>query len=505
MDYESYPEHRVGLYLWKVILPLLLFLGTVGNCLSILVLTRQKIRKSTTAAYLVVLAISDLFVLYTGLLRRWISAVFDLDIRHLHPAVCKIHMWLVYSSLDYSAWILIAVTFERVVLVWFPHSAKRRCSRRSAFGVLLAIAVFLLVFNAHLLFGNGNFNETKNNVTTMKKCSFIDPGYSNFFYNIWPWMDLSVFCIIPFFSLLVGNLLIVFKFVRGRQKIGPSSRIERTNQKRFSSMTRMLFTLNTVFLICTVPVSIYLIGYNDWEKGGDHAKAISSLFWSLCNLLMYVNNTFNFLFYCMSGRKFRDEVKVMFCNGKYSSESSNTITLSSPNDAAGVSSRENGATTVKSRNEDTKENNEVVTQPSTSSDIKEPRWKSEDKSIMEMVVQDKDTTLGTPRNVSAPGDNLKSQNKDETNSSSRDVEILNPENSVNNNNTGLTSQSPIDKATVCENLVHNNVEEFESQNKNNTTNNPTEHTVHNESNGFTSDISRNNIPMTSTSQNKRNA
>ena len=413
MDYEFYPEHQVGQYLLKIILPLQLLLGTAGNCLSILVLTRQKIRKSTTAIYLVVLAISDLFVLYTGLLRRWISVVFDLDIRHLHPVVCKIHAWLVYSSLDYSAWILIAVTFERVVLVWFPHSAKRRCSRRSAFVVLLAIAAFLLLFNVHFLFSTGHVYETIDNVTTMEKCHFIDHSYFYFFHNIWPWLDLSAFCIIPFSCLLAGNLLIVFKFLRKRQKIGPSLRIKRTDQKRFSSMTRMLFTINTAFLICTMPVSIFLVGYKDWERGGDHAKAISSLFWSLCNILMYVNNTFNFLFYCMSGRKFRDEVKVMFCNGKYNSESSNTVTLSSPNVTAGILSGDNGDTTLKSRNDDIKENNEAVVQSSTSSDTKGLRWKSEDKAIIEIVAHDNGTSNGTPHNVNPTGEHLESKSNDE--------------------------------------------------------------------------------------------
>jgi hypothetical protein len=40
---------------------------------------------------LVVLAVSDLIVLYTGLLRQWIYMVFDLDIRKLGPAICKLH------------------------------------------------------------------------------------------------------------------------------------------------------------------------------------------------------------------------------------------------------------------------------------------------------------------------------------------------------------------------------------------------------------------------------
>jgi hypothetical protein len=48
----------------------------------------SNIKKSVCSISLVVLAVSDLIVLYTGLLRQWIYMVFDVDIRKLGPAIC---------------------------------------------------------------------------------------------------------------------------------------------------------------------------------------------------------------------------------------------------------------------------------------------------------------------------------------------------------------------------------------------------------------------------------
>ncbi|KAK3096654.1 hypothetical protein FSP39_009139 [Pinctada imbricata] len=328
-DYESYAEHQAGQWVWKVVPPIFIFLGSAGNLLSIVVLTRKSIRKSTTAIYLVVLAISDLLVLYTGLFRQWILALFDTDVRHVSSFGCKLHMFLVYFSLDFSGWILIAVTFERVVLVWIPHSAKSKCSRRTAGVILITILAFLFLLNGHMFFGNGDLQSTTGNETTTVKCTYLDNSYQNFFENTWPWIDLTIYCIVPFLSLFIGNILIVTKFLQSRRKlrtqVAPASASEQKNQKKTSSMTLMLFCLNTVYLISSVPISIYLIGYSDWVEPGDaHGQAVSNLLWSLFNVLMYANNTFNFLLYCLSGQKFRNEVKLILCRHLQRSQTNNS-------------------------------------------------------------------------------------------------------------------------------------------------------------------------------------
>ena len=116
--YKQLSIYKAGILIWKVVPPVLLLLGTIGNSLSILVLTRRSIRASTTALFLTVLAFSDLLGLYSGLLRQWVIYLFKTDVRHVSEAGCKINAWLVYSSLDYSAWIHIIVTWERVILCW---------------------------------------------------------------------------------------------------------------------------------------------------------------------------------------------------------------------------------------------------------------------------------------------------------------------------------------------------------------------------------------------------
>ena len=317
-EVTRYAEYKAAQSIWKIVSPILLVLGTLGNILSIIVLCRKNVRKSTTSVYLTVLAISDIMFLYSGLLRQWILATFDVDIRKTSEFVCKVNFFLVYYFADLSAWLLTALTFERVVLVWNPHRGKIVCSRVSAATVVGVILISLLLFNGHLLFGNGISHELQGNVTVTKECTRIGEEYNDFFIRIWPWIDLAKFCIGPFLLLLIGNSLIVIKIVWNRKKlssrVGPTLEAVSSAQKKSSSATALLFTLNAVYFITATPISVYLIQFDGWADPTDfQGVATDRLLWVLCNVLMYANNTFNFVLYCLSGRRFRHEVKRLFC------------------------------------------------------------------------------------------------------------------------------------------------------------------------------------------------
>ena len=322
-DYTTYPDYQASILIWKVVPPILILLGTIGNILSIVVLTRKSIKDSTTALYLTFLAASDLCVLYTGLLRQWTKHLFEYDVRHISEAVCKIHIWLVYSSLDFSAWIIIAFTLERVISVWCPFSTKTKCSRKYAMALLIAILVFLLALNSHVLYGFVNKGSMDEHDTGIKKCVDINENYYDFLSLVWPWIDLCVFCIIPVSVIVIGNGCILFGVIKSQRKTRSRSVPSvNTNQRtslqhgraNHSSMTSMLITLNMVFLFTTSPVSIYNIGFTHWMTSVTSQDYATLYLWSaIVAMLQYTNNSINFLLYCLSGTRFRKEVKRLFC------------------------------------------------------------------------------------------------------------------------------------------------------------------------------------------------
>lgn len=319
---DQFAAYRSALNIWKSIPPVLLVCGTVGNILTIVVLMRGKGRNSSTGMYLTALAISDLLVLWTGLLRQWINYTFDIDIRKLSENGCKFHVFLVYFGTQCSSWILVAVTSERFIGVWLPHKVKRGCTPRIAGIVIAVIVVCLMLLNVHWFYGMGNVSIAFGNETAHFSCYPVYDHYMDFIGFKWPWVDLCVFCLVPFTILMTGNISIIIRVLiskhKTRKQIAPNGRATNTkNPDKTSQLTAMLMTLNIVFLICVTPISIYLIGEPYWLTESTTAAEYSLfvLWWAIVNIFMYLNNTINFVLYFLSGSRFRQEVKALLCGG----------------------------------------------------------------------------------------------------------------------------------------------------------------------------------------------
>ncbi|CAH1796257.1 unnamed protein product [Owenia fusiformis] len=287
--------------LWTYCAPLIIIVGTIGNTLSFIILTRKNMRKSTSSIYLSVLAVVDSTVLYTGLLRHWIRHISDIDIRSITLGGCKFHIFLVYFSLDLSAWILVAVTFERLVAVYIPYKARVYCTSFTTFITVCAISFVLFFINLHFFWTYG-YIKINDRGDIFVACIIAEEKYKHFARYTWPWLDMCIASFIPFFIMFTSNVLIIIK-VR---------KLSSTNESKMTFMTAMLLTVNFVFIICTSPIVLYLNFYETWNPGSDELTiAKRKLHFVICNLLMYTNNSINFLLYCLSGPTFRRDLRKL--------------------------------------------------------------------------------------------------------------------------------------------------------------------------------------------------
>ena len=99
-----------------VIYPLtFIIIGTVTNSLSIAVLTRPKMRKSSTFFYLLCLSGIDMFILYTFCINFVFYYQFGVDVQLKHVIFCKLYSFLIYFLPQFSGWTCAAVSLDRVV------------------------------------------------------------------------------------------------------------------------------------------------------------------------------------------------------------------------------------------------------------------------------------------------------------------------------------------------------------------------------------------------------
>lgn len=334
---EDFPSYVASINIWKYTPPILIVVGTFANILSIIVLLRKSMRTSTTMFYLTVLACGDILVLYTGLLRYWIQYAFDIKLREFSNFGCKLHVFLVYFSLDFSTWILVAVTIDRCIFVCLPFKSRTYCTMKHAKIAVVTICGVIFLLNSHL-FGTVALDDTLG-------CY----GVSSFILSVWPWIDFCVFCIGPFTVMIICNIFIIRQIVLSNKRIEshsgsgmlspktaiPSTSIAGNNNgniatnnalqnkakknkskkrlRKISNVTIMLLTVNIVYFSCTLPIAVYLIGYKFWVPGASkERRATLDLVWAISNFLQYMNNTIHFFMYCLTSPKFRKELFYLF-------------------------------------------------------------------------------------------------------------------------------------------------------------------------------------------------
>ena len=333
-----HPDLEKAHYIWVIWSPITIVMGTIGNVLAIVVLSRKEMRKATSSMYLIILAVSDIFVLYLGLLRNFIRELYDVDVRDHSEPVCKLHIFLVYFTGHFSAWVLVAVAVERFISVWFPFKAKVLCTRRNGLFALLLLVAILLAADGHFFWTHGvRFIKYKKRIYRYG-CTINNPDYEHFDEFIWPWIDAFFFSYGPFALMLTCNIMIIVRLLRPRlQKSHGRNAISDKNASKMNTMTAMLLTVSFTFLLLTAPISLYISGQYTWWKtemtSSLENNARFQVYWAVASMLAYMNNAANFLLYIVSGPKFRRELSLLFgcrrCQGQVKPEGS-----SSPPDTA---------------------------------------------------------------------------------------------------------------------------------------------------------------------------
>ena len=282
--------------------------GTIGNLLTVVILSFKKNRGTSTALFLLCLAASDTVILLTSYMSEWLTIVLNFNFREVNGALCKIHVFLTYFSLQFSSWILVLVTCERCLSVVNPAKVRLICDRKKGFVGLIVIATFLALLNGHWLVGLTH----EYNAYTMTYCAASTPGYVKFLNETWPIIDFCVTFAIPCIILIAGNTIIILKITQASH--ARSHMVASDKKRNTSSLTITLIILNIVFIISMGPASIFLLTYYlTFESQDDEQITRGTFIFEMVNCLAGLNATVNFILYFLSGSKFREDVKALFC------------------------------------------------------------------------------------------------------------------------------------------------------------------------------------------------
>ena len=320
--------------------PIIASMGVVGNTVSMLVMFQRDNRQTSFGIYLGVLAVSDTLALCTST-ALWLSQL--LSSSPLMDIDCQMRGWLSNSLQMNGLFLILSVTFDRLISVRFPLKAVVWCDPKRA---KIACGV---IFGAMWLV-NAPF-YVLNHVETCNVCAIGTPGSVVSF--VYPWISACVGLLVPFVLLVSMNVAIGLA-IRSRlprralyspgigqqtaesiemgvahvmrvcpnedpEQIAPRDDTQlRPMSPRDRNAIVMLFLVSVAFLLLVTPHFVHVAVFSVVDRTSDpslHADYI--LFFQVSHKLYSTNNACNFFLYCLSGTKFRSDVVRLFRSPSY--------------------------------------------------------------------------------------------------------------------------------------------------------------------------------------------
>jgi len=201
---EMDANHTLAMTLLRTVIPVIVLMGTVGNTLSFCVLVRRRMRSTPMYFYLTLLAIADTFVLYVSAFKVWIRAVTRFEVLHVSIVGCKLFMFILLCSFYMSAWLVVLVTLDRFLVIWFPFRGYLLMRIRRARVTAAILAVIVAVYNVHV-FWTMSLYEYESSPT-------CDAAEDNFFMmHIFEYLKLVSYCVVPFVIVITLNVAILVR------------------------------------------------------------------------------------------------------------------------------------------------------------------------------------------------------------------------------------------------------------------------------------------------------
>lgn len=331
VEHEHPGQRQIAMTMLRVLLPTIIFFGTIGNLLTFAVLVRRSMRTTPTFLYLTVLALADTAVLYLSGFKSWIRIMTGYELLHSSDVGCRLMIYVLLCACFLSSWLIVFITADRFIVVFFPFNAYTILRIRQARIAVVCLVFVVALCNLHV-FWSFRLSVDESGRST---CDSADDDW--FMNEVFEYLKLVTYSVIPFIIVLIFNICLIVR-INGRtnaftsrtprlrlaqlqslQPFNPTRRqlcscssasstmstqvIMTTTKVGQRRLTRMLLLVSFAWLGLTAPFTLHALFF-------DSAPSVRSLLVkSICFMLMYINHATNFYLYCITGQRFRDELK----------------------------------------------------------------------------------------------------------------------------------------------------------------------------------------------------
>jgi len=229
----------------------LVCLGTVLNLFSLYCFLKMNKRNSQNV-YLSALSLGDtinLHVNFTIPLLRQINRIDD--IFNNFSILCKVNSFLTEFFLIYPTWIVVLLTFERLICILWPLKCYSLYTHKRAKVSIFILALIVMCLCFYRFYDVKGIDQTS--VFAVAACG----GDSSMTYPVIRYLNLIIWAILPEVLTLIMNLIIIYNIKLATQKFEPF--YSKARQTKYNQATKTVLLISVLFLICHTPTGILII------------------------------------------------------------------------------------------------------------------------------------------------------------------------------------------------------------------------------------------------------
>ena len=310
-------QHEIYFILrWAAMLIVCVF-GAAGSCFVVHVLHRRSVNSFHTHQ-LKILAIVDCMFLLMVALQWTVPAVLILSGRagqlvsikrcfnvFVRPLVSAAHLG--------SMWMAVILAANRYIIVCKPLEVVRYCSQRNTRLQLIALGMFVTLYNIPPMF-NYYYVENKSwNVTPISDVIMNDEYFHPVYQLIYDGLANFVFVyFLPIGVIINYNVRMIIDIRRS----GPQHfqmMVETANGERIRNITNSFVLIICFAVVCQTPAMIN--GFLN-AAGQQSSCSVYGLFDYISKLLLSINSALNFVIYHVIRRRFRRDFGEVFPCGR---------------------------------------------------------------------------------------------------------------------------------------------------------------------------------------------
>jgi len=271
---------------------------------------------------MIFLAVSDLTFLYSSVIRILLLQLAEFDIKNTSFIACIFQPWLAFTSLGFSAWLLVFLTADRALFIVWPLNARLRITRRKAVVSSVALLLVLSLYTSFILFTYEireiGETETRANETVVIKNSRVcvpkDGPLIGFRNGLWNILTMVIMYAIPMLIITIGDIIAAtVLFRQNRKRIAMvGNETPSVLDAKMADAAKMLLFICSFSLITTTPYSSFNIFKRVFFGDADqktHAKL--QLAHTIAYMMLCCNFTCNFWLYTVRGSLFKTELDLM--------------------------------------------------------------------------------------------------------------------------------------------------------------------------------------------------